>query len=52
MRSMEYKEAEKLLLQNVTPVETENVTTEDLFSRILAEDLTAEMDVPHFDRSP
>ncbi len=52
MSSVEYKEAEKILLNNVTSVGTETVSTEDLFMRIPAEDLTADSDVPHFDRSP
>ncbi|MCR4590369.1 MAG: molybdopterin molybdotransferase MoeA [Lachnospiraceae bacterium] len=52
MSAMGYKEAEKLLLENIKPVGTETVSTEDLFSRIPAEDLAADQDVPHFDRSP
>jgi len=52
--NIEYKAARDLLLEWVTPVETERVPlgAERLVGRVLAEDVTAAEDVPPFDRSP
>ena len=47
-----YEEALERLLKAVGPVEPETLPLEECFSRVLAEDFAAEMDVPPFDRSP
>ena len=49
---MEYLEAKNLLLNKVKELEVENVSIEDSYNRILAEDLIAKNDVPSFNRSP
>lgn len=47
-----YEEALERLLKAVGPVEPETLPLGECFSRVLAEDFAAEMDVPPFDRSP
>lgn len=46
-----YPKARDLLLEAVSPVETEVLPLEDCAGRILAEDVRASRDVPAFDRS-
>ncbi len=49
---MNYDEARKIILERVSPITPENVRLSDSAGRILAEDITAEFNVPAFDRSP
>ena len=49
---MEFREAEKLLIDKIKPTETEIINVGDSFNRVLAEDLIATNDVPSFNRSP
>ena len=49
---MEFREAEKLLIDKIKPTETEVINVGDSFDRVLAEDLIATNDVPSFNRSP
>lgn len=47
-----YKQAQEILLENVHAVGTERVALSECGGRILAEHVTAEENVPAFDRSP
>ena len=49
---VELTEGKDLLLAGVRPVETETVSLENGFGRILAEDIRARENIPPFDRSP
>ena len=49
---MEFREAEKLLIDKIKPTETEIINVGDSFDRVLAEDLIATNNVPSFNRSP
>lgn len=51
-RNLDYISARNMLLDIVTPVETENVPLNESFGRVLAEEIIAKEDVPPFDRSP
>ena len=47
-----YEEAKKIVLENVKPVEqTEEISIDEAYERVLAEDLTAKISVPPFDRA-
>lgn len=41
-----------LLMKRVQPVPTETVSIDSLYGRVLAQDVTAKVNVPSFDRSP
>ena len=49
---MEFREAEKILIDKIKPTETEIINVGDSFDRVLSEDLIATNDVPSFNRSP
>ena len=49
---MDYKEAKKILLDKINEVNNEFVDINNSIGRILYEDLTANKDVPNFNRSP
>ena len=49
---MEYKEARDLLLNCTCPVSAEQIPLDEADGRILAQSVTAVLDVPPFDRSP
>lgn len=49
---MEYREAEKLLLDRVKINDTEQVDLKESFNRILSSNLISNKDVPNFNRSP
>ena len=49
---MDYQEAMRLLIDQVQPEGIEEVDLEKCIGRILGTDITAEEDVPSFDRSP
>lgn len=51
-RPMEAERAINMLLDVVSPVQTEMVDLEKALGRVLAEDITARYDIPPFDRSP
>ena len=50
--ALEWDEARDILLDAVSPTETEQIGLSDSCGRILAEDVTAADNVPPFDRSP
>ena len=50
--SMDYREAAGQLAERVLQTETEMIGLEEAFGRILGEDITAQENVPSFDRSP
>ena len=52
MGKTDYKEAMELLIENVSPIGTCMVGLDDLYGRILAEDLLSGEDVPYFAKSP
>lgn len=52
MEKTGHKEAADILINAVKPVKGRRIKIEDLFMRVLAEDITAKENVPHFDRSP
>lgn len=52
MGKTDYKEATELLIENVSPIGTCMAGLDDLYGRILAEDLLAGEDVPYFAKSP
>ncbi len=52
MDRLDYKEAIRKLIDKITVTDTCRVSIDDSFGRILAEDLTADEDVPYFARSP
>ena len=49
---IELEEAMELVLDRIQPVETERVSIVDAYHRVLAQDVTARMDMPPFARSP
>ena len=49
---MEFKEAEELLISNVKLLDTETISIDVAFNRVLAEDLIATKNIPPFNRSP
>ncbi|WP_407307387.1 gephyrin-like molybdotransferase Glp [Desulfosporosinus sp. SB140] len=49
---IELEEAKELVLERIHPVEHEAVTLANAFQRVLAQDVTAQIDMPPFDRSP
>ncbi|MCR4923800.1 MAG: molybdopterin molybdotransferase MoeA [Lachnospiraceae bacterium] len=51
-KKTDYLEAVKILVSNVTPIETCRLPLEELYGRILAEDIIAKENVPSFSRSP
>ena len=50
--TIEFTQARDLLLELVTPVETEQIGLTDCAGRVLAKDLVAQENIPPFDRSP
>jgi len=46
------EEAQKIILDNCTTIETEDTDLSDSVNRVLAEDIYAGIDLPPFDRSP
>lgn len=52
LRNPDWKTARDLLLSAVTPVGTERIALSSSGGRVLAADLTAQSDIPPFDRSP
>ena len=52
MERAQFREAELLLLKYAKLVGSETVSVQDLFFRVLSEDIVAAENVPHFDRSP
>ena len=50
--SLDFKTARQILLDRVTPIETEIVKVWDCAGRVLAEEIIATENVPPFDRSP
>lgn len=51
-KSLDYKVASQILIDQVKPIETETIALEESSGRILAEAVVASEDVPPFDRSP
>lgn len=51
-KNISYNKAREIMLGRVKSISCERVPLPQAFGRILAEDLTAESDVPPFDRSP
>lgn len=49
---MTYEEARNIVAENVIPVSSEKISLSESAGRILAEDITAKINVPSFDRSP
>ncbi|WP_088187706.1 gephyrin-like molybdotransferase Glp [Desulfosporosinus sp. FKA] len=49
---IELEEAKELVLKEIRPVGEENVSLANAFQRVLAQDVTAKIDMPPFDRSP
>jgi len=49
---IELEEALKLVLTRIEPVETECVPITDAYKRVLAMDVTSEIAMPPFERSP
>lgn len=49
---IELEEAKELVLDRIQPVEHEGVSIANAFQRVLAQDVTAKLDMPPFDRSP
>ena len=49
---MEFKEAEELLISKVRLLDTETISIDVAFNRVLAEDLIATKNIPPFNRSP
>ncbi len=52
IKKMNFRESRDLLLSHIVPVASEKLPLDRLFGRILAEDVKAGMNVPHYDRSP
>ncbi|MCR5651151.1 MAG: molybdopterin molybdotransferase MoeA [Lachnospiraceae bacterium] len=52
MRRTEYGEAVRILLKYADHVGKEKVSPEDLYGRVLAEDIVSDQNVPNFARSP
>lgn len=52
LHELDFKEAARLLCEHVIPVSTEPVPLTESLGRILAASVTAQSDVPPFDRSP
>lgn len=50
--SMDHSKALRLLTDNVVRIGTQKIDLKDAFGRILGEDVTAQENVPSFDRSP
>ncbi len=51
-RFIAYTTGRDLLMSQILPLPTETVSIESLYGRILAQDITAKVNVPSFDRSP
>lgn len=51
-RFIAYTTGRDLLMSHILPLPTETVSIESLYGRILAQDITAKVNVPSFDRSP
>lgn len=51
-KKMRFPEARDMLLEHIEPVATEKVSLEELWGRVIAEDVSARMNVPHYERSP
>ncbi|MBQ9931687.1 MAG: molybdopterin molybdotransferase MoeA [Firmicutes bacterium] len=51
-KSIGFVEARQILMDVVTPVGTEKISLSSSFGRILAQSLTAQENIPPFDRSP
>ena len=49
---MNFYDAEKILLDNINIINTEIISIDNAFNRILAEDLIVDKNVPEFNRSP
>ena len=49
---MTYEEARNIVAENVIPVSSEKLSLSECAGRISAEDITAKINVPSFDRSP
>ena len=49
---MEFKEAKELLISKVHFLNTESVSIDSAYNRVLASDLIATKNVPSFNRSP
>ena len=49
---MTYDEAKNIVAENVIPVSSEKISLTEAAGRISAEDITAKINVPSFDRSP
>ena len=47
-----YEEARNIVAENVIPVSSEKISLTEAAGRISAEDITAKINVPSFDRSP
>lgn len=52
MKHLDFKTAQKMLMDHVHPVQTERLPLSLCGGRILAEDLLAAGNIPPFDRSP
>ncbi len=52
LKKMRFSETRDMLLEYINPVDTETVSLEELCGRVIAEDVAARMNVPHYDRSP
>ena len=52
LNNPDYIQARELLLSSVLPVGTERIPLSQCGGRILAQDLTAQENIPSFDRSP
>lgn len=49
---MTYDEAQKIIIEHVIPVSSEKISLSECAGRISAEDITAKINVPSFERSP